>query len=121
MKFSEYQTKALVHLTPAYEGVNKDLVHGIIGILSEAGELADLLKKMHFHPQKHVDRTNVLDEIGDLMFYIALTIMSIGGTMNEVLDMNLAKLDVRYNKNNGEKNREEEANAQVQASGATTT
>lgn len=112
----EFMTKALKTKSNSFTGVKPDLVHGIVGIASESGELSDLLKKMFFHPQKHVDRDKIVDEVGDILWYVALTLYSVGATFEEAFDRNIAKLTVRHEKNNGEKDRQAELQAQLNVS-----
>lgn len=112
---TEYSKLALRSKSDTYAPVKPDLVHGIIGICTEAGELADCLKKMCFHPKKLVDRSKIIDELGDILWYFNLTADSIGATFEEIAKKNIAKLDVRYEVNNGEKDRAAEEEAQLKA------
>jgi NTP pyrophosphatase (non-canonical NTP hydrolase) len=46
------------------------LSHLALGVVTEAGELADAIKKSYYGQK--VDETNILEEIGDLLFYVIL-------------------------------------------------
>lgn len=46
-----------------------DLLHMAIGIAGEAGELLDAIKK-HVIYGKPMDRANLIEELGDLEFYL---------------------------------------------------
>jgi NTP pyrophosphatase (non-canonical NTP hydrolase) len=48
-----------------------NLWHGACGMLTELGEVADAYKKHEVYG-KPLDKTNVLEELGDLMWYLAL-------------------------------------------------
>lgn len=48
-----------------------NLWHGACGMLTEIGEVADAYKKHEIYG-KPLNRTNVLEELGDLMWYVAL-------------------------------------------------
>lgn len=109
-KYTELAHKTKVH---EFSTVNKDLIHGIIGLVGETGELADLLKKMFFYSTKTVNRDMIVDEVGDCLWYISLTLNAIGGTFEEAMEKNIAKLDLRHNKNNGVKDRVAEAKVQL--------
>ena len=71
------------------------LLHAAIGINTEAGEVIDLVKKQAFYG-KQVDRLKFIDELGDLMWYTALALDSLGGSFEEVFERNIAKLKARY-------------------------
>jgi NTP pyrophosphatase (non-canonical NTP hydrolase) len=65
--------------------------HMATGISGEAGELLDAVKK-HVIYQKELDRVNVIEELGDLEFYMEAFRGIIGVTRDEVLEVNLHKL-----------------------------
>ena len=71
------------------------LLHASMGLVTEAGELMDMLKK-HFFYGKELDLVNAKEEIGDSEWYIALAIDEMKTTMNEVLTLNINKLKLRY-------------------------
>lgn len=72
-----------------------DLMHAAIGICGEAGELGDAIKK-HVVYNKPLDRTNVIEELGDLRFYMQAMQTLLGISEQEVLQHNACKLMVRY-------------------------
>jgi NTP pyrophosphatase (non-canonical NTP hydrolase) len=72
-----------------------DLWHGATGVSGEAGELLDAVKK-HVVYQKDLDRENVIEELGDLEFYMEQIRQNLGITREETLDHNIDKLRVRY-------------------------
>ena len=49
----------------------KDTFHATLGMAGESGEIVDLLKKVYAYG-KPLDRTKLLEEIGDLMWYVNL-------------------------------------------------
>lgn len=60
------------------KSVNRDRVaHGTIGLSTEIGELLDAYKK-HWFYKKDLDMDNVLEEIGDLIWYYELLIDEVG-------------------------------------------
>jgi NTP pyrophosphatase (non-canonical NTP hydrolase) len=71
------------------------LLHASIGITTESGELADLLKK-HIFYGKPLDTVNAVEECGDLLWYVALACDALGVTIGEVMERNIAKLRTRY-------------------------
>ena len=72
-----------------------DLWHAATGVSGEAGELLDAVKKWCVY-QKDLDRENVMEELGDLEFYMEALRQRMGFTREETLQHNIAKLSVRY-------------------------
>ena len=66
-----------------------------LGITGEAGEVADLLKKMlgHGHPP---DIHKITKELGDVLWYISDIATTLGISLSEVARVNIEKLRERY-------------------------
>lgn len=47
-------------------------LHATLGLAGEAGETADLIKKWCYKPGRAVTRADVLDELGDVLYYVAV-------------------------------------------------
>ena len=75
--------------------VERDILHAILGISSEAGEITDAVKK-HLIYDQPLDRENLVEELGDLHFYAQQLCNAIGVSHEEVVRLNIAKLSVRY-------------------------
>lgn len=71
------------------------LNHGAIGIANEAGELCSAIQKWLYYG-KYFDSINWKEEIGDLLWYIALICNTLGITIEECAVKNIAKLKARY-------------------------
>ena len=71
------------------------LLHMAVGISGEAGELLDAVKKAAIYV-KPIDRENVIEELGDLEFYMEGLRQGMGITREETLEHNIAKLSKRY-------------------------
>lgn len=71
------------------------LLHAGIGIATEAGEFLDQLKKHVFYG-KDLDFTNLKEEIGDMLWYLAIALDELGFTFEEVMSMVIEKLKKRY-------------------------
>lgn len=71
------------------------LLHMALGVSGEAGELVDAIKK-HAIYGKSLDQQNVIEECGDLLFYIQGILNELNLTISEVMDMNVRKLSQRY-------------------------
>lgn len=72
-----------------------DLLHMTVGVAGEAGELLDAIKKTVIY-NKEIDRENVIEELGDLEFYMEGVRQNLGITREETIAHNIAKLGVRY-------------------------
>lgn len=70
-------------------------LHMAVGVAGEAGELLDAVKKAAIY-SKPIDRENVVEELGDLEFYMEGLRQGYGITREEVLAHNIAKLSKRY-------------------------
>lgn len=92
--FKEYQTAAL-RTAPSGVGKEHDLLHACLGLVTEAGEIADAIKKHHAYG-KPLDLTNLREELGDIMWYIPLMCRALGAEMDDVATINIAKLRARY-------------------------
>lgn len=94
MTLNEYQNAAL---RTAPEGVTPyhDLLHGGMGVATEAGELLDVVKKQHAYG-KEIDLVNLREEIGDVLWYLALLCRATGTTLDQVAYRNIDKLRTRY-------------------------
>lgn len=100
----EYQRQALrTEKTPLFvngpDGKPSELLsramHGAMGMVTEAGEAMDMLKK-HLVYGKEFDVINAIEEAGDKQWYIALFLDAVGFTMSEAQRRNIAKLRARY-------------------------
>lgn len=72
-----------------------DLVHGLYGIVSEAGELAEAVQKAFRDGQK-IDVVNAREEIGDMLWYVAMMLRAINSNFEEAAGINIDKLSIRY-------------------------
>ncbi len=70
-------------------------VYGALGVAGEAGEVADLIKKQHFHGHD-ADRGAVARELGDVLWYVSLLAGAYGYTLEEIAQINIEKLHQRY-------------------------
>ncbi len=76
-------------------GEDAHLIHMAIGISGESGELLDAIKKRVVY-RKELDRENVIEELGDLEFYLEGIRQGLGVTREQCIDANIAKLSKRY-------------------------
>lgn len=78
-------------ITPA----DAHLMHMAVGISGEAGELLDAIKKKVIY-RKDLDMENVIEELGDLEFYMEGLRQGLGITREQCLAANIEKLGTRY-------------------------
>lgn len=74
-----------------------DLLHMAVGVSGEAGELLDAVKKAVIY-NKEMDLENIIEELGDLEFYMSKIRQIVGITREEILKQNIDKLSIRYAK-----------------------
>lgn len=72
-----------------------NLLHMAVGISGEAGELLDAIKK-HVIYNKPLDTENVVEELGDIMFYMEGLMQDLSISGEECIEQNIKKLEVRY-------------------------
>jgi len=78
------------------EGYGKSrLIHGILGLTSESGEIADTLKRWLYYSQP-LDEDNLKEEIGDLLWYVALICNTLEIQMSDCMESNIRKLQKRF-------------------------
>lgn len=94
MTFDEYQDLSAKTERPL-PWVDERLQHGMLGIITEAGELGDVVKK-HVIYDKPLDRDNIEEEIGDLLWYVACLARAAGASLDKAAVRNLEKLRRRY-------------------------
>ncbi len=69
--------------------------NGVYGLCGEAGEIIDHVKKHKFQGH-NLDIEHIAEECGDLLWYLAEILTGIGYTLDEIKDINIAKLMRRY-------------------------
>lgn len=72
-----------------------ELISGALGLAGEAGEVCDIIKK-HFAHGHELDRQEIANELGDVLWYLALICENLGLALSDVGLMNIAKLKWRY-------------------------
>lgn len=93
MTGTEYQQKAM---RTASEKSKMDLLeNGVMGLCGEAGECIDVVKKYLYQGHK-LDKLKLKDELGDVLWYAAITCQALGITLDDVMEHNVKKLLLRY-------------------------
>jgi len=69
--------------------------HALMGMMGEVGELAGAIENW-IQYNRGLDLVNIKEELGDLMWYVALMCNASGISLGEVMEKNIAKLRKRY-------------------------
>ena len=94
MDLNHYTAEAL-RTADADATPEHDLLHAIMGLVTESAELLDVLKKRHAYG-KPLDLVNLREEAGDVLWYLPLLCRALGVSMNDVAALNIEKLRARY-------------------------
>jgi len=71
------------------------MIHAALGLCSESGEFASAVKA-HLMYARALDKTNLLEELGDILWFLALAADSLTFSLRNVMLANIAKLRKRY-------------------------
>jgi NTP pyrophosphatase (non-canonical NTP hydrolase) len=92
---SEYQ-----HLAARTAGAGGDgerrLMVAALGLAGEAGEFANLVKKLVAHGHTDIGPNRLGDELGDILWYVAEAASACGLDLDQLALKNIAKLQKRY-------------------------
>ena len=74
------------------------LMTGAIGLNAEGGEVMEIVKKLVFQGKKWDDETvfHLKRELGDCMWYMMQCLIALESSVDEVISMNVEKLEKRY-------------------------
>ena len=94
MTINEYQQRAMASLNPELKGRDV-LINSVMGLCGESGEAIDIVKKWlaQGHP---LDREHLIQELGDVAWYLAETATALDVDLEEVFSRNIEKLRRRY-------------------------
>lgn len=94
MTVNEYQQLAMATLNGNLN--QRDiLINGVMGLCGEAGEAIDIVKK-HLAQGHSLDREHLIEELGDIAWYLAETATALEVDLDEVFSRNIEKLKKRY-------------------------
>lgn len=95
MTNEEYIKHVVQTESPNFITQNPRLVHGIMGCVTEAGEMMDNLKRAYFYGNT-LDIANLKEEIGDMFWYLAILCDELNVSFDTIQTGNIAKLRTRY-------------------------
>jgi NTP pyrophosphatase (non-canonical NTP hydrolase) len=94
MTLDEYQTGALRTINPALNDRDRLLDAGA-GLAEEAAEVLGLIRKQVFQGRV-VEEARLLEELGDVLWCLAVTSSALGISLSRVAEENEAKLRRRH-------------------------
>lgn len=100
LNFPEAEKPTLGELIEGLSAINAwspadiDVLHGAVGVITEAGEVAEYLLK--FLEGNGFDRVNVMEEAGDVSWYVVRSLRGIGLTLDQSNRANIDKLRGRH-------------------------
>ena len=77
---------------PVFFPESLQMDHAVLGLVGEAGEVANQYKKHLFKPGHQSTREERLHELGDVLYYLAILAHLNGVTIDELSRMNHEKL-----------------------------
>lgn len=93
MTFTEYQLKS--RSTAIYPEAGKNLVYPVLGLVGEAGEIANKVKKIQRDDRGELSqerRQALRDELGDVLWYLAQVSTELNLNLDDIASDNLSKL-----------------------------
>ncbi|PIR47942.1 hypothetical protein COV06_00890 [Candidatus Uhrbacteria bacterium CG10_big_fil_rev_8_21_14_0_10_50_16] len=92
MTFNDYQTTA--RTTAIYPDLGSNYVYPTLGLVGEAGEVAEKVKKILRGGEEMTDeqQQEIVKELGDVLWYISNLATELNITLDELADRNLQKL-----------------------------
>ena len=94
MTLEEYQQFAAQGILPAT--LEREPIVGFaLGLAGEAGEVVDDIKKKYYHG-RDIDPNHTLEELGDVMWYVANIATQMGASLENIMVNNVEKLTKRY-------------------------
>jgi len=73
----------------------EDFTHVTLGLITESAEFADIVKKNYAY-DKPFDKVNAVEELGDLLWYVAMAMRLLDTDFETVFQINIEKLRARY-------------------------
>jgi NTP pyrophosphatase (non-canonical NTP hydrolase) len=96
MNLNDYQNAARRTASP--KDKKDEIFHLILGLTGEAGEIAEKAKKIvrdHDSDFSHLDKADLVKELGDVLWYVVILADYFDIPFEEVAEKNIAKLASR--------------------------
>jgi NTP pyrophosphatase (non-canonical NTP hydrolase) len=99
MNFKEYQKKS--RKTAIYPNADNNFIYPTLGLVGEAGEVAEKIKKVIRDKNGVVDdekKKEIEKELGDVLWYVSQLSSELGLSLKEVAEKNIEKLYSRMDR-----------------------
>lgn len=94
--FNDYQKAC--KKTAIYPKIGKNFVYPVLGLMGEAGEVSEKIKKLfrdHGGKLTKDYKLEIAKELGDVLWYLAQLSTELGLKLSDVVEMNIQKLASR--------------------------
>lgn len=94
----DWYSKEVLRTAPklnSAENFEANLNHAAMGLAGECGEVVDLIKK-HQHHGVELNREKILQEAGDVFWYLQYLCLVLGVQLDDIAIQNVRKLRLRY-------------------------
>lgn len=98
MNFDQYQAAAYRTAPGPDIPAQIELLHAQTGMTTELGEFASEVKRMAFYEKPIDDHMlgHMREELGDILWYVALAATATGTHLSDIAEDNIAKLQLRF-------------------------
>lgn len=99
MDLKDYQQGAL--RTAAPRDKHNELLHLVLGLVGESGEIAEKFKKWvrdQGSDESRIDRDDIAKELGDVLWYVAVLADYLDLSLDDIAAANLDKLASRHHR-----------------------
>ncbi len=96
MTFNEYQESS--RKTAIYPNLGKNFEYPTLGLIGEAGEVAEKIKKILRDKSGKIgkeDKRILVEEIGDVLWYLSNLTSELGLKLGDIAEKNIQKLSSR--------------------------
>lgn len=90
-KLDEYQETAMDVLYP-FKDKAVQLEYAVLALCGESGELANTLKKMIYYKDPSVGGKDIINELSDVLWYVACVADALGIRLSEVATFSIEKV-----------------------------
>lgn len=93
--WNEYQDWCVNGVLDSTHTPQLPLIYPTLGLVGESGEFADKVKKIIRDGPESVDELDLVKELGDVLWYLAVCADKLGVPLSWVVEVNMAKLNRR--------------------------
>lgn len=91
VNLDEYQRIAMSTLYP-FKDKGRQLEYAVLALCGESGELANTLKKIVFYKDPTLDEKDILNELSDVLWYVACVADALNIKLSELATFNAKKV-----------------------------